>query len=243
MTKLNQILAIERDVRARADHSLATANSAVAKDGPLTGITRTYQPRADDGDQLPSERSRVQYTVDAVNVRLAKDLARLWDVTATKDATNTRARASVVVDGQTILEDVPGPFLIWFEKQLVTLRAYVARLPVLDPAEDWEYDTVSAYYRSKPVVTVRPRKVPKSQVLYPATDHHPAQIREFTVDEPAGDWTTIKFSGAIPEARRLELLDKVDTLIAAVKFAREAANQTDVVDVPVGNAVFNYLFA
>jgi hypothetical protein len=243
MTKLNQILAIEKDVRAAAQRGFDQAAGDISKGSPLNGVSRTYQPRAEDGDQLPPESTRVQVTVDDANTRLAKALARLWDITATKDWANTQARADIVVDGETILADAPGTFLIWFEKQLDALRGYLTKLPVLDPAEEWRYDQVSAAYRSEPAKTVRSRKVPQNHLIHPATVEHPAQVQVFTVDEAVGEWTTTKFSGAIPEARRIELLERVDRLARAVKFAREEANQQTVTDVEVGANVFGYLFA
>lgn len=243
MTRLNQIIAVEKGVRDQVDHSFRAAGAAVTSGGPLTGLTRTYRPRDENGERLPSQSTRVQITVDHVNLRLAQDLGRLWDVTATKDWANTQASASVVVDGETLIEDAPGTFLIWFEKQLAQLRSYLAALPVLDPAEEWHYDPTSNVYRAEPEVNVRSHKVPRANVLYPATPEHPAQVQAYTVDEPAGEWTVTKFSGAIPEARRVELLDRVDALARAVKHAREEANQQTVEDISIADPVFAYLFA
>jgi hypothetical protein len=230
-------------VRAKAQRTREQAVADIAKGGPLSGISRTYLPRADDGDRLPAESTRVQLTVEGVTDRLAADLGRLWDVTATKDWANTEANADVVVDGQVLLAQVPSSFLVWFEKQLAELRGYVSRLPVLDPAEVWHYDDASAAWRSEPVQTIRTTKVPKNHVVAPATKEHAAQVQVYTVDVPEGDWTTTKFSGAVPEARRKALLDRVDALAEAVKFAREEANQHTVTDRSVGDVVFGYLLA
>jgi hypothetical protein len=59
---------------------------------------------------------------------------------------------------------------------------------------------------------------------------------------PVGYWTTVKFSGALPARRVNELLDRVERLQQAVKFAWEEANGADVVDQRVGDAVFGCLF-
>jgi len=58
-----------------------------------------------------------------------------------------------------------------------------------------------------------------------------------------GDYTTVRFSGAITKARRDELVARVDTLLRAVKFAREEANTHEVVDQTVGKTIFDYIFA
>jgi hypothetical protein len=61
-------------------------------------------------------------------------------------------------------------------------------------------------------------------------------------DVVVGHLRTVKFSGALPATRIKELLDRVDKLQQAVKFAREEANNTEVTDVKVGERVFDYLF-
>jgi hypothetical protein len=71
---------------------------------------------------------------------------------------------------------------------------------------------------------------------------HPAQVEVYHEDVAVGYWTTVKFSGALAAKRVNDILDRVSKLQTAVKFAREEANNTDVVDQPVGAAVFGYLF-
>lgn len=240
---LSQILAIEKDVREKAQQTTAMAISASAKSEPLSGIERNYKPRNEDGDKLPPESKRVQLTVPTITQRLAQDVGRLWDVTAAKDVANTFAKADLVVDGVTLVKDLPGTHLIWLEKQLAQVRAHFAALPTLDPAELWTWDETSAVYRSEPSQTVRTRKVPKNHVRAEATVQHPAQVDVFTVDEAEGDWTTTKFSGAVPEAYRRALVDRIDRLTAAVKFAREMANRQTANDVNVGAVLFDWLLA
>jgi hypothetical protein len=79
--------------------------------------------------------------------------------------------------------------------------------------------------------------------MYEATKEHPAQVKEVTEDVTAGQWTTIKYSSALPVSRVNELLSKVEKLQKAVKFAREQANSQKVETQKVGEAVFNYLLA
>lgn len=69
--------------------------------------------------------------------------------------------------------------------------------------------------------TVRTKKVPRNHVKAEATDKHPAQVDVYYEDVPVGYWTTVKFSGALPARRVNELLDRVEKLQQAVKFARE----------------------
>lgn len=242
-TRLNQIIAIEADVRAKAQQTQDMATQVLANPTILTGHARRYKPRDEAGTVYPDETKLVQLTVAKVLERLALDLGRLWDVVATKDNTNTGAKADVVVDGQTLLSDVPSTHLVWLEKRLGELRKTLLLLPVLDPGEEWAYDDTIAMYRSSPSRSVRNRRVPKPLVKYDATKEHPAQVEVYNVEEPEGDWTTTQFSGAIPEERRRELLDRLDALKEAVKVAREEANGQPVTDLKVGAVLFGYLLA
>ncbi|ONH24790.1 hypothetical protein [Pseudofrankia asymbiotica] len=243
MTKLNQIVAIEKGVKARAAREFADLQGSAQKDALLAGISRTYLPRDEEGDQLPPEGTKVQVRVEDVLTQLSGVLTRLFDVVATKDIANRAATADVTVDGVTLLRDVPVAYLLFLEKQLADLQAFLAKLPVLDPAEDWAWDPAAGVYRTPTTKTLRSRKVPKVLVKYEATEHHPAQTEVFTVDEPVGEWSTVKFSGALPADRRRQLVDRVVALAEAVKVAREAANQFEVTDQTVGRQVFDYLFA
>jgi hypothetical protein len=57
-----------------------------------------------------------------------------------------------------------------------------------------------------------------------------------------GYWTTVKFSGALPARRVNQLLERVEKVQQAVKFARKEANGTEVEDQRIGDAVFGFLF-
>ncbi|GGJ26146.1 hypothetical protein GCM10010121_041590 [Streptomyces brasiliensis] len=208
----------------------------------LAGISRTYQPKDEEGEQLPPESTRVQVKAEDVLRDTAVTLTRLFDVTATKDWANCTARADVKLDGRVLVADVPVSYLLFLEKQLVDLNAVVRKLPVLDASESWAQDPSTDSWKTEPVRTLRTKKVPRNHVKAEATEKHPAQVEVYYEDVPVGYWTTVKFSGALPARRVNELLDRVEKLQQAVKFAREEANGTDVVDRRVGDAVFGYLF-
>jgi len=245
MTKLSQIIAVEKGVKSDATRRVTDLHRDVQKQPLLSGISRTYQPRDDEGDKLPPESTRVQINAEDVLSQAAGILTRLFDVTLTKDTANCVARADVLIDGEPLLRDVPVTYLLFLEKQLTDVHTFAAKLPLLDPAEDWEpdRDPVSGAHRTKPVQTVRNKKIPRNHVLSEATREHPANVQVYMEDVPAGDWTTIKFSGAIPATRQRQLLDRIEELQRAVKYAREEANATEVTDRNAGEAIFSYLFA
>jgi hypothetical protein len=242
-TKLNQIIAVEKGVKSRAVSELTTSHHQLQKQALLSGIARTYQPRDEDGEVFPPESTRVQLRAADVIKETADTLTRLFDVVATKDWANTTARADVVVDGRVILAQVPATYLLFLERQLVDLRTFVDKLPVLDAAESWQFDPAQDCFATGAVETTKTRKVPRNHVKAEATKEHPAQVEVYYEDVTIGRWRTVKYSGALPASRVNELRDRVERLAEAVKFAREEANGTEITDQHVGRAFLDYLFA
>lgn len=241
MAKLNQIIAVEKSVKAKAAQELGDAQREVQKPALLSGIARNYQPKDEEGEQLPPESTRVQVRADEVLKGLGTSLTRLFDVTASKDATNSVATADVVVDDEVLLSGVPVTYLLFLEKQLTELHAFVRKLPVLDNAESWVFNDSADCWSTEPVRTVRTKKVPFNHVKAEATEKHPAQVDVYFEDVAIGYWTTVKFSGALPAKRVSVLIERIEKLQHAVKFAREEANNTEILDRKVGDKVFGFL--
>lgn len=243
MTKLNQIIAIEGGLKNTSKRDLGDAYHKIQRTTGLNGISRTYKPKDEEGDQLPSESTLVQTRVEEVLTEVSDSLTRLFDVTLTKETANGSAKADVTVDGKVIVKDAPVTYLLFLEKQLVDLKTFVAALPTLDPAEVWNQNAATGDWATDVSQTVKTKKIPKNWEKSPATDKHPAQVEIFHEDVVVGTWSTTKFSGALPRERRNALLTRVDDLLTAVKFAREDANSTAVTDVATGKKVFDFLFS
>jgi hypothetical protein len=243
VARLNQIIAVEKSIKSRSFQELTEAHHALQKPALLSGISRTYQPRDEEGEQLPPESTRVQVKAEEVIRRTTEIMTGLFDVTATKDWSNCQARADVRVDGVTLLEQVPVTYLLFLEKQLTDIHTFVKKLPVLDAAETWRRDESADCWATEPVNTIRTKKVPRNHVKAEATEKHPAQVEVYYEDVPVGTWRTVKFSGALPAARVNELLARVEKLQQAVKFAREEANNVECEERKVGEKVFRYLFS
>jgi hypothetical protein len=243
MPRLNQIIAIEKGIKTRSQKELTEAHHALQKPALLAGIARTYRPKDEEGEPLPPEATKVQMKAEEIIRRTCDILAELFDVTATKDYTNCKARADVVVDGKPLLRDVPVTYLLFLEKQLVDLHTFVKKLPVLDASESWVFDPSADCWATEPVQTVRTKKVPRNHVKAEATEKHPAQVEVYHEDVTVGYWKTVKFSGALPAKRVNELADRVEKLQQAVKFAREEANNQEASEQKLGKTLLNYLFA
>lgn len=242
MPKLNQIIAIEKSIKSQTMRELTDAHQTLQKPALLTGIARTYRPLDDDGEQYPPESTRVQVKTEEVITQTSEILAKLFDITATKDWANGEARADVVVDGETILEKVPVTYLLFLEKQLTDLHTFIKKLPVLDASEIWSFDESQDVWATEPIQTTKTKKIPRNHVKAEATTEHPAQVEVYYEDVIVGYWRTVKYSGAMPATRVSALLGRVRDLQEAVKFAREEANSLDVDKQALGEKLFEYLF-
>ena len=241
MAKLNQVLAVEKATKGRVASELTEMHHALQKPGLLTGFSKTYQKKVEDGDDHPPERQKVQVVASDMLRRAGRLLIELIDVTASKDWANTNAKADVVIDGRVIVEGAPATFLLFLEKQLTDLNTFVAKIPALDASEDWIHDESANLYKTEAVQTTRTKKVQKPIVLYPATEEHPAQTQLITEDVSVGTWVTVKHSGALPGPQKDALLERIRRLAAAVKFARETANAVDAPRKDVAQRLLDYL--
>ena len=242
--KMHQILAVETDIRKTSNRRLTDVYQQLQKPALLAGMSRTYQPKDDEGDQLPSESQRVQVRASDALETAIEEFTRLWDIVATKDYGNMSTKADITLDGGKVLaEDVPVPYLLWLEKELNDLHTILSKLPTLDPAEDWTYDPERDVFVTEPVGTTKTKKIPKAFERSPATDKHPAQVDVFNEDVIVGTWTTTKFSGALPANVVRELVENVDQVRQAVKAARARANETEVDQVKIAGKILDHVFA
>jgi hypothetical protein len=239
--KLNQVIALSKTAKAVGEDGLTQAYHNVSKLQPMSGISRTYQPRDDDGETLPPESTRLQVRVSDLLASAARAVERQIDIVATLDVGNQLAVADVVVDGNRLLTNVPVTTLLFLEKKVTSLVDVIKKLPVLDAGETWTFDEGQDAYSTAPVQTVRTKKVPRNHVRAEATDKHPAQVEVWYEDITVGYWNTVKYSGAVTAKQKAEMLERAQKLAAAVKVAREEANGIEVADRKIGAAIFSYL--
>lgn len=242
LTRVNQVIAVEKQTKARTNRELSDIYALIQKDELFSGLARTYQPKNEDGDKLPAENKKVQVTVSNLAQRFQDALVELLNITGTKDKSNQFAKADIVVDGETLVDSVPVTYLLFLEKQLTDLHAWVSKLPVLDPTENWHKNEANGLFATDTAQSIRTKKVLRNHVKSPATDKHPAQVETYSEDVAEGYWSTTKFSGAIPEPEREALIARVEKLQKAVKAAREEANSGYVQEFAPGKAILDYIF-
>lgn len=240
--KLSQIVAVEKGLKARTLASLTDLHKLLQKAPLYSGISRVYTPKDDEGEKLPPENTRLQRLVETDLEEAADMLTQLFNAVHTKEEGNRLAKADIVVGETTLMKDVSVPYLLFLEKQLTDWRTLVTKIPVRDTADVWsEGSDRTAGARTEPVSTIRTKKVPKVLHKADATDRHPAQVEVYYEDVPVGTWATTKFSGAVDGGRRDVLIRRANTLIDAVKSAREAANGTEIEQKTANDPLFEYL--
>ncbi len=241
--KLNQVVAIEKGTKARVGAAVTAQLRLSEKPSLFSGHSKRYVPLNDAGERYPDDNQRVQASAAGVLKECAKQYTELFDVTASKESANCSARADVIVDGQVLVKQAPVTLLLFLEKRMTDVRSVLTALPTLDEGFDWVLDENTGSYRTRDAqVTHRTKKVTKVLTLAQATDKHPAQAQTYTEDEVVGHWSTVLQSGALPVPRKAELLDRVERVLRAVKFAREEANSIEAPELRLGDAVFGYLF-
>lgn len=243
VSKLNQIIAVEKGVKSGIESAITKAYHTLQKPDLFNGLTKTYTPAEEGGETFPGESQKIVATMAGVLESFESEMIRLFDITATKVYANCVAKADVVVKDATILRQVPVEYLLFLEKRLGDFLLLLGKVPVLDPTLDWTWDETRSCFRTEPVITHRSKKVPRNHVKAEATDKHPAQVEVYFEDTTVGTWSLTRYSAALSETRRRELREKVTTLLAAVKSAREEANNTEAPNVEgVGEAIFGYVF-
>lgn len=242
MPKINQILAIEKNKRTTLHKEITELHRQTQQPTLMTGHQKVFAPKEEDGETYPAEERKVQLLHQDALDGVVDRLASLMDVTATKDWSNCKARADVVLGGQVFLEQVPVTYCLFLEKELTDLQTFVTKMVELDPAQNWVFDENSGQYRSESTTTHKTKKMQKPIVLYDATPEHPAQCQLVTEDVVIGHWTTTHYSGAIPRPKKRKLLERITELHDAVKFAREQANSLEAEEPKIGKKVLQHLF-
>ena len=247
MPKLHEILAVESQLKGQAQQTRTDLRATFDKKEHLFSEKRvTFVPSEEGAETVTEHQSALQTIV-------AKELdwiAALWtkalNVSLAVADGNTLAKADIVLDdGTVLLAAVPATALLELEKRAAEVQELVASVKTLDPAKGFQADPErgEGVYQARQTVTVRTRKTARPIVLYPATTEHPAQTQLITEDVVIGHWDTVKQSGALPVRRKADVLERIEKLIKAAKFAREEANAQEAPDTRVGGALFDFIFA
>lgn len=242
MGKIHELLAVEGDLKAESQRTLNRIMGLFdSGQGRLVGKVRKYQPLTDSGETFADEVTELGATVPTELQAFCGAYGRWMDAAVQKEVSNRSTSANVVVDGQTIIENLPAPALLNLESKLAEIRKLYAAIPTNDPTEQWSRDEQNNRWVSSPRITYRTKKVPKSFEASPATKEHPAQVTVFQEDERVGTWEQIIYSGMLSPVDKQARLERLDKLARAVKQARQRANDTEANRDKVSDVLFGFI--
>lgn len=236
---ISQCLALEKALKTEEGGALLRT---LAKPEPFSGQLRFYTPKDDGGETRPREDKKVVSSAKDLLSKFSDLFRRRMNITATKDQGNASARANVVIDGVVVLENCPPTMLLTLEQKIQEIQGLLVGIVTLPAEENWSVDPNTGLYKSEPDLKASTKKVPKVFEKAPATDKHPAQVEVVHEDVTVGTWTVIKLSSAMTIPEKAALLERCSKLLAALKMAREEANQYRLKESDAGTRVAAYLF-
>lgn len=153
MAKLHEVVAVATGKKAEVQKFVTDQYHLLQKGDLFDGLSRTYQPIEEAGESLPPESKNPQQSVSKIVTESMGKWVELFDVSATVDAGNQLEKADVVIDDKVLAKDLPVPTLLFLEKQLGDVKAFVEKLPTPDPSERWSYDSSSGMLAAERVKT------------------------------------------------------------------------------------------
>lgn len=245
MGKMHELLAVETAIAGNYNRDI---DETVHVLGKAENFRKTIEARTHfDASQSHLDETKATENVTTVPDRIGwhtNFLAKYLDVQVQKDLTNQQAKADIVMDdGTVILNAVPSTTLLMLETKLgIELRKVLQAMPTLDAGTPWAFDGAQGMWVTNPPKSFVTKKQVTPVVLYEATDKHPAQVKEITTDVAIAKIEKTIYSGMITSGQKADMLLKLDALVAAIKKARQRANNTDVVSyAKFGETLTKYL--
>lgn len=247
MGKLHEVIAVEGSKKAAFEKVVGGVRRTFAdKAQNFLGSVKTLESFEDENENGVVQQLAITTTVPREIDFAAGFFEDYLDVVFQKECTNQQARASVEVDGKTIIEDAPVTFLLGLEQKLAALRALIADIPTLAAGVDWKPDPAHVmkhvWKTAEPAVTFKTKKGFKAFTLAPATKEHKEQVEKVPDDRTVGRYSTDQWSAMLTPAQKSNMLSRLDKLSEAVKVARMRGNDIEAVDRKVGSALTGYLF-
>jgi hypothetical protein len=246
--KLHEILAVESDLRGQYEKIYAESKVTFEKKGEhFLGFHKSlkmFDVARENEEAAAEQHKELVTTVDEKLRHTWRYITKYFDCLLQKESTNAFAKADLVIDDVVLGEQLPATFLLGMEQRLKKVRELYEIIPTLQPGIAWVVDTTQrpGVFRAQNAERAnKTEQVIQHKILVAPTDNHPAQIEKWSEQLPVGVYTQDRWTGMISPARKAELLERLDTLIAAIKKARQRANQVEVVKADIAQKIFNYI--
>lgn len=247
MPKLHEVLAVEGDLAKTWEKVVEEAMVTLGKKPErfLESVRTTAMKDEKDRDQDQVEIHPMAETVQGKLEYVGTHTVRYLDVVYQKEHMNALAKADVELDGQVLVKEAPVMFLLALEGRLKKLMEMAQTIPTLAPSMSWIADggfrLRGASKAVDPVSKSKTAKQLQHQVLVPATEQHPAQVEKWFSDAVVGKITEQIWSGMISPAEKSDLLGRIDSLMRAVKQARQRANGQKAENLHVAKGLYDYI--
>lgn len=245
--QMHQLLAVKGDLHATATTVSKKTLENFGKRHMFDGALRTYEhfDSGEDKDQTeePEEHSDVAATVGENLQHFAEYFSPYLDCCFQMDSTNRKSSGEIKLDGLE-MTDIPTTFLMQLKNIVPEIRKVLDAIPTLDAKHDWENDKQfgpAVYKSTKEEVTYRTSNTHHSKILVEPTDHHPAQIKEWTEVSRIGKYIRKAWSSRLTAHQKYVIMVRLNDFEVEVKRALSEANQTAHVTSKVGEKIFNYL--
>lgn len=241
--KLHELLAVEQDRKHKANHAIGDTKKLFEKKAPhFDGMTKRYVALEENSEQIPDECKEIVTTVKSSLTDAMEIIIKGIDAHISKEETNASgtAKADLIV-GDTNLGMFSATSLLALESHLNKLKDLYAQVPVLESTKKWQMDEQDGVYKTAEEVKFRSVKRPKVIVKYEATKEHPAQTDLLYLDFQVGKYETVYTSGRIPLTQKNQMVQRISTLLEAVKIARSKANNVAVNNIKIGQKIFDFI--
>jgi hypothetical protein len=248
MTKLHELLAAERTVTAASTAVLDETLAKMQKENYFSGFVKSLQmlesTPANEALEAAAKETKALPTTVLATLDYAFDLyGNMENLQISKNKTNTQAKATVQLNGVDLFVDLPVDQLLGLEARLTKIRAIMLAVPTLDASIEWTYDANQGCWISPETFTTKTETKQVPVILAPATDKHPAQVKEASQVAVVGKVSLIKRSGAATAVQKSDAIMLVDNLLVEVKKARMRANDTEVINDNIGAKLKEVLLA
>ena len=246
--KLHKMLAVHDQIKGQATKVRLESKATLEKSRHLFGESiKTFFPNTPNAEPERIEERTLQTTVLDEVLGVNKYIARAIDIGLQVDLANARAYANIIMpDNSVLAENVPATALLQLEHRLSEIKEYVTAFPTQDPAKGFrpDPDRGPGIYKARDIKKEKTKKEDQPVVVYPATDKHPAQAVLKSYDVPVGHILEQEWSSLIPPNLKSDLLDRVESVMLAVREARSVANETsiDVEGNRIGTRLLEYIY-
>jgi hypothetical protein len=243
---LHEILAVVGSLKgAKEKIKTETEITFVKKTTHFHGQHRSLR-MFDDARQNENTEEHQELTTTVIDKLeyMSEHFIKFWDAKLQKETGNCNAKSDITVDGIVIAENIPVTFLLEMEYELSTLRDVYSKIPTLPPGIKWKEAPDIGKGVSQDDNLVKDQKTEKthqSKIMVDPTDHHPAQVKEWTENKAIGEYSTQRWCSMISPSQKSAVLARIDKLARAIKKSRQRANGTEVDTRQVGKEIFSYI--